>query len=72
LRIIREHRANLEVCKSKLENAIACAALHLTPHIKLISTVPGVKILSALIIFGVIGVDMSVFKTSNICDRGQG
>ncbi|MDR0872813.1 MAG: IS110 family transposase [Prevotellaceae bacterium] len=64
LRIIREHRANLEVCRDKLENAIACAALHLTPHIKLISTVPGVKILSALIILGEIGADMSVFKTS--------
>ncbi len=64
LRIIRSHMDSLEVCKANLVSEILSSAEKFTPQINLVSTVPGIKALSAIGIIGEIGVDMSVFPTS--------
>jgi transposase len=64
LRIIRSHMDSLELCKENLVSAILDVAEKFTPQVNLVSTVPGIKALSAIGVIGEIGVDMSVFQTS--------
>jgi len=64
LRIIRSHMDSLNLAKLNLESLILSVAEKFLPQLNLVSTVPGVKSLSAVAIIGEIGVDMSVFPTS--------
>jgi transposase len=64
LRIIRSHMDSLTLCKENLVSEILDVAEKFAPEITLVSTVPGIKALSAIGVIGEIGVDMSVFETS--------
>lgn len=64
MRIIRNHMDNLALCKLNLESLILSVSEKYIPQLNLVSTVPGIKTLSAITIISEIGVDMSVFPTS--------
>lgn len=64
LRIIRSHMESLALCKANLISEILGVAEKVSPQVNRLSTVPGIKALSAIGIIGEIGVDMSVFQTS--------
>jgi transposase len=64
LRIIRSHMDSLTLCKANLVSEILDVAEKFAPQVTLVSTVPGIKALSAIGVIGEIGVDMSVFQTS--------
>jgi len=64
LRIIRSHLDDLSSRKCDLEAVITEIAEPFLPQIELLTTVPGIKLFSAIAIIAEIGVDMSVFPTS--------
>ena len=55
---------NLATCKLNLESVILALAEPFLPQINLVSTVPGIKELSAIAVIAEIGTDMSVFPTA--------
>jgi len=64
LKVIRSHIASLELCKANLETVILTLAKPFLPQINLVSTVPGIREFSAIVVIAEIGVDMSVFPTA--------
>jgi len=64
LKIIRSHMGSLELCKANLESAILTLAQPLLPQVHLVSSVPGIKVFSAIAVVAEIGIDMSVFPTA--------
>ena len=64
LRIIRDHMSSLDLCKANLQSLILSTAEKYIPEIDLVCTVPGIATFSAISVIGEIGVDMSVFPTS--------
>ena len=65
LRIIRSHMDSLELCKLNLESLILSTAEKYIPQLNLVMTAPGIQSFAAIGIISEIGVDMSVFPTSN-------
>lgn len=63
LKVIRSHMDNLELCKTNVESIILTLAGQFQPQIKLVTTVPGIQLFSAIAIISEIGVDMSVFPS---------
>ena len=64
MKVIRSHIASLELCKANLETVILTLAKPFLPQINLVSTVPGIREFSAIVVIAEIGVDMSVFPTA--------
>jgi transposase len=64
LKIIRSHLDNILLCKCDLEAVIMEIAEPFTTQIELLSSVPGIRLFSAIAIIAEIGVDMSVFPTA--------
>jgi transposase len=64
LRLIRQHLDSLKICKASLEALIDKCSLPFQDQIKLVMTVPGIQLSSAISICSEIGVDMSVFPTA--------
>lgn len=64
IKIIRSHMETLDTCKLNLDTAILTVAEPFLPQINLVSTVPGIRELSAIAIIAEIGTDMSVFPTA--------
>ena len=64
LRIIRSHMESLELCKLNVESLILTACEKYIPQINLVSTAPGIQTFAAIGIISEIGVDMSVFPSS--------
>ena len=66
LKIIRSHMDNLDLCKAELESAVLEIAKKYMPQVELVLTAPGIaEAFTAISIIAEIGVDMSVFPTSN-------
>ena len=65
LRIIRSHIDGLELCKFNLESLILTTAEKYLPKLNLVMTAPGIQSFATIGILSEIGVDMSVFPTSN-------
>ena len=65
LHVIRSHMDSLELCKLNLESLILSTAEKYLPQLGFVMTVPGIQSFAAIGIISEIGVDMSVFPTSN-------
>ena len=66
LKIIRSHMNNLELCKAELQSSVLEIAQKYIPQIELVLTVPGIaEVFTAISIIAEIGVDMTVFPSSD-------
>ena len=64
LRVIRSHMDSLAVCRNDIEDSVIALAEPFKPQIELITTVPGIRLISAIAIISEIGADMPVFPTA--------